>query len=237
MDPDLRTAVRLSPLRDLPDSVLAELTMDAARVQIPAGAVTHWAGDPAPHLDLVISGVVRVFVTAPDGRQMTIRYCRDGALIGAMSLFAPAFAMPANTQALTDAHLLKLRPHAAQRVTARDPRVARAFLGELAERALRFVYEIPGSTFATVRQRVARHLLDLASGHVRDHGADGGPAHELVVTVNQRQLAEAVGTAREVVVRVLRELREEGIVRTGRDRMVIVDPARLIHDHEWNSGS
>jgi CRP/FNR family cyclic AMP-dependent transcriptional regulator len=40
-----------------------------------------------------------------------------------------------------------------------------------------------------------------------------------------------------VVVRVLRELRQEGVVWTGRDQIVIADPARLIQEHGWNPGS
>jgi CRP-like cAMP-binding protein len=125
--------------------------------------VTHWEGEHARFLELVISGVVRVFVTAPDGRTMTIRYCRPGALIGAASLFAQGYAMPAPTQALVDAELLRMSPTAARRAAERDPRVATALLGEVSERVLSFVWEISGSAFATVRQRVARHLLDLAS--------------------------------------------------------------------------
>jgi len=162
----VRSAVAASHLRALPADTLDGLLNGAVRLRIPAGAVTHREGDPAPHLDLVIAGIVRVFVTAPDGRQMTVRYCRAGALIGAMSLFATGFAMPANTQALVDAQLLRLSPPVARAAATRDVRVARAFVDELSERALRFVYEIPGSVFATVRQRVARHLLDLASEHV-----------------------------------------------------------------------
>ena len=73
---------------------------------------------------------------------------------------------------------------------------------------------------------MARHLLDLAS--------EG--ASELVVSVSQQQLAEAVGTVREVIVRVLRELRAAGVVRTERNRIVILDPARLIAEQDWNSG-
>jgi CRP/FNR family transcriptional regulator, cyclic AMP receptor protein len=102
---------------------------------------------------------------------------------------------------------------------------------EVTERVLSFVWEISSSAFATVRQRLARHLLDLASERMPE------PGSELVVTVTQRELAEAVGTAREVVVRVMRELRQEGVVRTGRDRIVIADPARLIQEYGWNPGS
>lgn len=100
-----------------------------------------------------------------------------------------------------------------------------------------FIYEIPGSSFATVRQRVALHLLDLASERVPDRALDPPARNELVVLQNQQELAEAVGTVREVVVRVLRELRQEGIVRTGRDRIVIVDPDRLALQHGWNQKS
>jgi CRP/FNR family transcriptional regulator len=75
---------------------------------------------------------------------------------------------------------------------------------------------------------VARHLLDLASGQ---HDADA-----LRVPISQQELADAVGTVREVVVRVLRELRDEGVVETGRAGIVISDPVRLagIGSEAWN---
>jgi CRP/FNR family transcriptional regulator, cyclic AMP receptor protein len=237
VDARVRLALSRSNLRDLPGDVLDELLAGAGRIRIPAGSVTHWEGEPAPFLELVISGVVRVFVTAPDGRTMTIRYCRPGALIGAPSLFASPYAMPAPTQALVDAELLRMSPTVARRAAKRDLRVATALLSEVSERVLSFVSEISGSAFATVRQRVARHLLDLASERLPEPASEQRSGSELVVRVSQRELADAVGTAREVVVRVLRELRQEGIVWTGRDQIVIADPAQLIQEHGWNPGS
>jgi CRP/FNR family cyclic AMP-dependent transcriptional regulator len=225
VDADLESAVLASHLGELPVDVLDDLMAGAVRVKIPAGSVIHREGEGAPHLKLVVSGIVRAFVSAPDGRTMTVRYCRPGALLGVMSLFTSGFAMPASVQALVDAEVLALSPGVARRAAALDVRVSGAFLREQSERAMSFLYEVPGSAFATVRQRVARHLLDLAS--------EGAP--ELVVSVTQQQLAEAVGTVREVVVRVLRELRTAGVVRTERNRIVIVDPARLIAEQDWNS--
>ena len=70
MDADVRAAVSASHLRDLPAPVLDELLTGAVRVRIPAGSVTHWEGEHAPHLELVVAGIVRVFVTAPDGRTL-----------------------------------------------------------------------------------------------------------------------------------------------------------------------
>jgi CRP/FNR family transcriptional regulator len=233
VDADVRTAVAKSHLSALPPDVLGGLLAGAVRAQVPAGSVTHREGDPAPHLELVISGVIRVFVTASNGRTMTVRYCRPGALVGAVSLFANRFTMPVTVQALVDAELLKMSPTVARQAVARDTRVAAAFLGELSERVMSFIDEIPGSAFATMRQRVARHLLDLAAQ--REPGRDDGT--EIVVAVSQRELADAAGTVREVVVRVLRDLRQEGAIRTERDRIVILEPARLVPGLGWNPSS
>lgn len=97
--------------------------------------------------------------------------------------------------------------------------MARALIDELTERVLSFIPEIPSSAFATVRQRLARHLLDLASA------SPTSPV--LLVETTQQELADAAGTAREVVVRALRQLRETGLVRTGREGVAILDPERM----------
>ena len=213
-----RAAIEASHFRSLPRDVVARLTVDASRLHVPAGSVLHRQGTTTPHVEIVVSGLVRVYVAAPDGRTMSVRYCRRGALIGVVSLFASPFSLPATIQAVTDTDLLALRASVVRRAAERDVRVARALLDELSERVLSFIAEIP-SAFATVRQRVARHLLDLASESQR--------GSELRAAIGQQELADAVGTVREVVVRALRELREEGLVRTGREGIVILDPERL----------
>jgi CRP/FNR family transcriptional regulator len=126
---------------------------------------------------------------------------------------------PFSIQTLADSELLRLRPAVVRAVADHDPRVARALLVETSERVLSFVAEFSGQAFANVRQRIGRHLLDLASEH---HAAEG-----LLAPISQQELADAIGTVREVVVRVLRELREEDVVQTGRDGILIIDPERL----------
>jgi CRP/FNR family cyclic AMP-dependent transcriptional regulator len=213
-----RAAIEASHLRSLPPEISAQFIADASRLRVPAGSVLHRQGDFSPHVEIVVFGLVRVYVAAPDGRTMTVRYCRPGALIGVVSLFSSPFSLPATIQAVTDTELLALRASLVRQAAERDARVARALLDELSERVLSFIAEIP-SAFQPVRQRVARHLLDLASESQR--------GSELRIAIGQQELADAVGTVREVVVRTLRELRLEGLVRTGREGIVILDPERL----------
>ena len=177
------------------------------------------------------AGLVRARVSAPDGRMMTVRYCRAGALVGVATLFAEA-ERPFAIQALTDSVVVRFRPGIVRELALRDVRVSNALLAETSERVLSFLGELSGSAFATVRQRVARHLLDLASG--------GGRDHQLVVRITQQELADATGTVREVVVRVLRELRQEGVVQTGSRGITVLEPERLFSAAEarrWNEGS
>jgi CRP/FNR family transcriptional regulator, cyclic AMP receptor protein len=224
VDDGVAAALAASNLARLPGPALHRLLTRGRLVRVPAGSVTHREGEMTEHVELVVDGLVRVFVTAPDGRSLTVRYARRGALLGVVSMYAADFRMPAGIQAVVDAELLRLWPDVVRRAAAEDPHVADALMHELADRVLSFIHEIPGSAFSSVRQRVARHLLDLASQESR---TSRGARLVLTVPVSQRELAEAVGSVREVVVRVLRDLRESGVISTHRDHIDILDPVRL----------
>lgn len=234
----LRSALSSSHLAGVPRRLLDELVGGAHVRYLEAGKAAHRERSSEAHCELVVTGLLRVLVTAQDGRTMTVRYCRAGSLLGVATLFAPAFIMPATVEALEDSELLVLSPESTRRAAREHPALAQAFLTELSERTLTFVAEIGGGAFAAVRQRVARHLLDLARPTV--------PGNRLVTRVGQQSLADMVGTVREVVVRTLRELREEGIVATERGKVVILDPGRLTDEvisggavgsyPEWNPG-
>jgi len=223
----------------LPAATRAELARGARIIEQEAGAVRHREGDDRLHLDIVATGLARAYVTDQNGRSMTIRYCRPGDLLGAVSLYARPFYMPATVQSLVATVFVALDPYVLRSLADTDARVAAILLDELAERVSHFIAEIPGSAFATIRQRVARHILDLA--------AERQTGTELVAAVSQQGLADAVGTAREVVVRVLGELRRDGIVSTERGSIVILVPARLLAETyepeaaaaeaKWNPGS
>jgi CRP/FNR family transcriptional regulator len=224
VDDGLQAALAASSLASLPVPMTQRLLTRARLIRIPAGSLTHRPGETAEHLELVVDGLVRAFVAAPDGRTLTMRYCRRGALIGAVSMYATGYRMPAGLAAVVDAEVLRLSPDVVRRAASEEPQVADVLLRELADRALSYIHEITGSAFTSTRQRVARHLLDLAAHEARITG-EAQPV--LRVPVTQRQLAESAGTVREVVVRVLRDLREAGIVATHTDHIDVVDPIRL----------
>jgi CRP/FNR family transcriptional regulator, cyclic AMP receptor protein len=105
-------------------------------------------------------------------------------------------------------------------MTRRDIDVANLIAEENARRVFDYIDIAAGISFGSMRQRLVRHLLDLAA-------SDERVATPMVARLSQQALADAVGCVREVVVRLLRELREEGLIRTGRDEIELLQPDRL----------
>jgi CRP/FNR family transcriptional regulator len=97
--------------------------------------------------------------------------------------------------------------------------LARAVAQECAARAADAMAELALVSFGSVRARLARHLLDLAASQQQ--------SGELVVAATQQQLADSVGSVREVVARALGELRADGVLAGAEGGIAIVDARRL----------
>src|SRR5215475_3927855 len=216
-DRDVEAALARSFLAELPAELVGELREHGERVDYPAGTTVYRAGDD-PQAALVVRGLIRVYLSSPEGRQVTVRYARPGDVLG----IAVLVGGPASTgvQIVEASSVFRISARVLNAAARRDPRVSWAIAEELNRRLYEVLEQTAVNAFGSVRQRVAAHLLDLASD--RQH-----PRGRLVARVSQRELAEAAGSVREVVARALRDLRVAGIVATTADSVVILDPARL----------
>jgi len=202
----------------LPRAAAERLLAEAIRINVPAGALIY-REDESPRLIVVIKGLLRVFLTSADGRQVTVRYARSGDVAGlALVVGGPA---PMSIQAMTSTLVVALRVDALRALLATDPGVARVCAEELVRQLYRAFDDISEQAFLSVRQRLVRQLLLLATA---------GPGHDLVVHTGQQDLADAIGSVREVVTRSLHQLHEEGLIDVSRDVVVILDPARMAEE-------
>jgi CRP/FNR family transcriptional regulator len=216
-DQEVEDALARSFLAGLPPELVDGLWDDGERADYPAGTTVYRAGSD-PRAALVVRGLLRVFLTSAEGRQVTVRYARPGDVLG----IAVLVGGPASTsvQAVEPSSVFRISARTLIAAARRDPRVSWAIAEELNRRLYEVLEQTAVNAFGSVRQRVAAHLLDLAS-------AQQHPRGRLAARVSQQELADAAGSVREVVARVLRDLRVAGIVATTADSVVILDPARL----------
>jgi CRP/FNR family transcriptional regulator len=225
-DRDVEEAFERSFLGGLPPEVSARLRSEGERIEYPAGATIYRAGSD-PMAILVVSGLFRVYLTSLEGRQVTVRYARAHDVLGiAVLVGGPA---DVSVQALDTSSVFRIRSRTLTNAARRDARVAWAIAEELNRRLYETLQQTAVNAFGTVRERVAIHLLDLASAQLHQHG-------RLVANVSQQELADAVGSVREVVARVLRDLRADRIVETSSDSVRILDVARLHHESRSSTG-
>lgn len=218
----IEDAVARSLLAEFPPPLRQTLLQDAVRLEIPAGTIMYDEKDE-PRCGLVITGLIRVYMTAPDGRQITVRYARAGELLGVAAIVGgPA---PTSVQILTDAALLMLNVKTLQRSGQDDAGVGWLMAQEVTRRLYDTLEALAGNTFGSLRQQVARHLLDVAASRQQGRG--------LMVHLTQQELADAVGSVRPVVARIIRDFRAEGLITTSSDGIIILKPAEL-HANTWS---
>jgi len=203
----------------LPVETVEQLVDGGKVVEFSAGHTVYTEAD-AERLAVIVRGLLRVYMHASDGRQVTVRYVRAGDLLGVPALVGgPA---PVFVQAIAAGSAFFFDVARVKRTARSDAAIAWAFAEESVHRLYDVLEELAGNAFASVRQRVARHLLDLASSRPAARG-------RLTAFVNQQDLANSVGSVREVVARVLAEFRAERLVRTSPGRVEILDPVRMSH--------
>jgi len=209
--------LREGPCRSLPVDTVEGLAANGQHLDVPAGATIYTEAD-AERFAVIVFGLLRVYMHTSDGRQVTVRYVRRGGVLGAPALVGgPA---PVFVQALTDSTVYFMDTAHVKRLAREDPGLAWVLAQECVHRLYDVLEELAGNTFATVRQRVVRHLLDLAASQPASDG-------RLTARVNQQELADSVGSVREVVARVLHELRAAALVRTFPGRIEILDPVKM----------
>lgn len=204
---------------DLDRDTLALLERHAVARQASTDETLFRAGDAATALYVVLEGSVRVY-REDDGRRFVLHVEGAGGALGEIPLFA-GDRFPATAVAAEPTRYVMLSRAAMHAAIASSPVLATRLLERLARRASDFVARLDRMVFANVAARLARHLL-LRLDRARTPGA--------VVTLGltQSQLAEELGTVREVLVRELRALRTSGIIAPlGAGRFEIVDLARL----------
>jgi CRP/FNR family cyclic AMP-dependent transcriptional regulator len=202
-------------LAALPPFARERLVAEAVLLEAPAGAVIFSASQAVDRTGIVLRGMARTHLSSGDGRRLSVRFARPGAMIGSLTDVRSALSV----QAVAACSVLELSPATLRELMVEDGRVGLALVAEIARRLQDAYATLASNTFGSMRERVARQMLDMATA--------ASHTTYLVAPVTQQGLADCVGTVREVVARVLRDFRAEGLIATADGCIKILDPDAL----------
>jgi CRP/FNR family transcriptional regulator len=195
---------------DIRDALLG----DSRVVTYPAGAIICTGGEDYK-VALVHSGQVRAKVTSWDGREVTTRYITPGHITAVPAMLTNG--APSSVEAVTTCEVSILNPNTFRRLMRTRADLCYQVAVYLAESTYEAVLNLEENLFGSVQQRVSRHLLEMAVQTVNG----------LVVQTDQTDLANAIGSVREVISRALKKLSDAGAIRRYRREIWIEDPNLL----------
>jgi CRP/FNR family transcriptional regulator len=182
-----------------------ELLQSGVHQHVPAGTLFLRDGDSVDRFTLVGVGRVRVFKVGSSGREITLYQVGPGesCILSIASIFGGS-VYPATAR-------------------AEDAVDAVSYPGESLLRWVSTLTEmmtlLEEITFHKVDRRLAEFLLAQFSAErtTRD-----------VLDVTHEQIAGELGTAREVVSRLLKEFERQGVLSLGRSRVELIDGEKLV---------
>lgn len=206
--------LRAFPLfAELPDAVIKALSAMAITREYPAGTIVQLEGDPAEATYIVLKGQMKILRSSPSGREQVIHIATPGQNINLVPVLDSG-ANPATVQSLTNCTVLSFPCEPLRALIQREPALAVALLTDLAARQRRLVSLIDELALHTVQGRLASLLLTRAEAAER-----GIP----VPPMTQADMANHLGTVREMISRTLKTFEGLGLIEMKQGAIVVKD--------------
>jgi CRP-like cAMP-binding protein len=189
----------------------------STKTVFPAGSIAFHPEAP-PTAFLLERGLARGYCSVPDGRQATVTFFHAHDLVGGTTLISHAPRI--YVQAVVDSTMATLDLETARELAITETEVTIAIATHLAARIRSAFQLIAVRSLGNIRERVAYDLLDRACRSQLESG-------RLETRATHSDLADSIGSSREVVSRALRDLRVARIVETAPGTIRVIDPIRL----------
>lgn len=161
---------------------------------------------------LVLRGGMRVYISSEGGREFTLYRVAAGGFCSLLPVDGPG---KPNIEADGACAVVHITEGVIQPILSYLPQSSRFFLGCMGGNMQSVLANIEQTFFGTLKTSVARLILENCPG-----GTD-------VVRITHEQLANHIGTTREVVSREIEGFRDLGLIAAGRGRITILDKAGL----------
>jgi CRP/FNR family transcriptional regulator, cyclic AMP receptor protein len=212
---------RVPLFAELDHDELERFSQVAVPRSFPTGTRVFHEGDQSDACYIVRSGSFRVTREHPDGRAITLANLGPGDIFGELAML-DGEVRSASVEALDDGELLALPGADVRSLLSRHPEITVKLVAALVRRLRQANERISRQSFQTVPSRVAGVLSQLVAEETPMQESDG-----ITIRMNQVDLAQLAGTSRESVSRFLAELERASVVRCGRGRVTVLDPAKL----------
>ena len=181
--------------------------------------IHHCTDTSSPGIQIIRRGRARVFISSPDGKQLTLHRIEDPPqpfAIGVTCVLANTIC-DVSLETETQCEVLMIPRATCKKLFDTNLRVKAATIDLLSSRFARTMRVLEASTFTGTRSRVANSLIEQSF-----------LAGSSAVNVTHANIAADLGSTREVVTRILNQFQAEGLVTLRQKTIQINNKQALI---------
>ena len=165
----------------------------------------------------VANGQLRVYIVSEEGREVTLYRLHKGDLcVLSASCLMDAIVFDVMIEAVEETELVMLPSPALNPIMAQNPMVELSLYKTVVERFSDVMWTMQQILFMGADKRVAHFLWD-----------EMAKTGDMTIRLTHDEVARFIGSAREVVTKVLKYFVEEGAVALSRGKIEIIDKAKL----------
>jgi CheY-like chemotaxis protein/CRP-like cAMP-binding protein len=187
-------------------------------------AMIYMEGDTANSLYFIESGAVKTYKTTEKGKEFVTGVHGSGNFIGQLSLLTNHRTYIESAAILEDAKLYEIPQQDFITLIHSNKAISNKFVSLISNNLVEMQDKLVGMAYATVRQRVAKTLVDLHKKRVLISNENEG------ISIARDDFAGLVGTATETSIRMLTDFKDEGLITIGSGRKIRVEDLKALED-------
>ena len=180
-------------------------------------------GDPAERIYILITGRVKLSQVTPEGQNVILRYVGPGEAFSVIAVLAE-MKSPVSAEVVEPSRLISWNKDTFKDLMLRFPHLALNNLAVLAARTREFQDRIRELATERVERRIARTILRLA----RQTGRKVPEGILLGLSITRQEIAELAGTTLFTVSRTISQWENQGVIKAGREEIIILQPHQLV---------
>jgi len=207
---DLNTISSADLFSGLPENQLREIEGIAVVKRFKKGDLIFSEGDDGDGFFLVVTGLVKIFKSSPDGKEQILHILGPGEPFGEVPVFSGQ-QFPASAEAIAESRLIFFPRSAFVSLITENPSLALNMLAVLSMRLRQFTVQIENLSLKEVPGRLATYLVYLAGEQKRDDF--------VTLNISKGQLASLLGTIPETLSRIFAKMNSQNLIEV-KDRNI-----------------
>lgn len=181
------------------------------------GMLLHRCDQDCAGIMLILSGQLRTYILSEEGREVTLFrvYKKDICVLSATCLME-SIVFDVLIDAVEDTELVLIPSGVLSKLWEKHPKLEIWLYKTATERFSEVMWTMQQILFMGIDRRVAIFLWE-----------EIDRSQSEVIALKHDEIARYIGSAREVVSKVLKYFEQEGVVRLGRGKIEVIDKEKL----------